>query len=586
VSSPSTAVALPGALQRVLGGLAAARDRLLAVRPRYVLASLVGVQWAALAALALTVRHNGWVYYMGGDQLWHYSGAYLLGHRELAPTFVGVGWSTILAPISWIAGPDLVSALPFIIVLNCLVLVPLGLLCVYGIGERIGGRLFGYWAALLWIVVPYAGIRYALAGYHQKYTELTLPQVLGLGAMADFPSMVALLVGAYLCVRAVEGGHWLWPAGAGFAVGYALAIKPSNGVFLFAPALLFLFFRWRALIPFVAGLAPPLFLLGYWKERGFGHVPAFATPAPDRRVAAGIGDVLHPGTRYLGNNSWTQLHNNLIQLREHLWSDRVLEFLAVAGILALVIRSRRAGVFVGAWFLGFLLLKGSYINARVEDGGFWRLLLPAFPAFVLILAAVPLLLPGVRLRPPPLAPFRVPRRVLIGGLAAVVAVLFVFPVTLVAAAKPIRRPDVAALQVSGTLVPVSHSLDFKATIEPNGVLLTWDPKQPLPGNVFFHAYRAFAKGAYNCHVVPGGADRCTAQTGDLVCRNVGARAPDNCLLSDASKSLAALRGGAYLDRPTPGTWTYRVALFANWLNDEQLGDPYVFTPPATLRVHR
>jgi len=582
VSSTPTAVALP---RRTLGLVGSARDRLLAVRPLYVLGTLVGVQWAALAALALTVRHNGWVYYMGGDQLWHYSGAYLLGHGELAPTFVGVGWSTLLTPIAWIAGPNLVSALPFIIVLNGLILVPLGLFCMYGIAERIGGRLFGYWGALLWIVLPYAGIRYALAGYHQKYTELTLPQVLGLGAMADFPSMVALLVGAYLCVRAVEGGHWLWGAGAGFAVGYALAIKPSNGVFLFAPALLFLFFRWRAAIPFALGLGPPLALLAYWKERGFGHVPAFATPPPDRRVASGIGDVLHPGTRYLGNNSWTQLHNNLIQLREHLWSDRVLEFLALAGIVALLIRSRRAGVFVGAWFLGFLLLKGSYINARVEDGGFWRLLLPAFPAFVLIVAAVPLLFPGVRLRPQSLRPVRVPRRALVGALAVVAAVLFVFPVSLVAAAKPVRRPDVTALQANGALIPVSHDLDFGARIEPNGVLLTWKANQPAPGKVFFHVYRAHANGAYNCRVVAGGADRCTAATGDLVCRNVASRAPDNCLLSDASKSLATLREGAYLDRPGPGTWTYRVALYANWLNDEELGDPYVFTPPATVRVH-
>ena len=41
------------------------------VRPAYVLAALVGIQWIAVLALALTVRHNGWLYYAGGDQLWH-----------------------------------------------------------------------------------------------------------------------------------------------------------------------------------------------------------------------------------------------------------------------------------------------------------------------------------------------------------------------------------------------------------------------------------------------------------------------------------------------------------------------------------
>jgi len=577
----SQAVALPGAVQRAAGWIVTVRDRLLALRPLYVLSTFVAVQWSALAALALTVRHNGWVYYMGGDQLWHYTGAYLLGHGELAPTYVGVGWSTILTPISWIAGPDLVSALPFIIVLNALVLVPLATLCVYGIAERIGGRLFGYWAAVLWIALPYAGIRYALPGYHQKYTELTLPQVLGLGAMSDFPSVVALLVGAYLCLRAAEGGHWLWSTGAGFAVGYALAIKPSNAVFLVAPLLLFLFFRWRTAIPFVAGLTPPLFVLAYWKERGFGRIPAFAAPPPERRVAAGIGDVFHPASKYLRDNSWTQLHNNLLQFREHLWSDRLLEFLAIAGIIALLIRSRRGGLFVGSWFVAFLLLKGTYINARVEDGGFWRLLLPAFPAFVLIVAAVPLLIPGFRLRPRAPRPLNIPRNMLVGGLAALLAALVLFPTALIAAAKPIRLPNVTAVQVNSTLVPVSNGLTPRATPEPNGVLLTWRADQPAPGKVFYRVYRSAATGAVNCTVIAGGTDRCVARPGDLGCGGVPARAPSDCHLY--GESLGATREGAWLDRPGPGTWTYRIGLSANWLNDEQYGDTYVFSRPVTIQ---
>ena len=49
----------------------------------------------------------------------------------------------------------------------------------------------------LWIVVPLIGIKYTDLGYHQRYTELTLPQSFGLTAMADFPSMVAVLVAVY-----------------------------------------------------------------------------------------------------------------------------------------------------------------------------------------------------------------------------------------------------------------------------------------------------------------------------------------------------------------------------------------------------
>ena len=44
-------------------------------------------------------------------------------------------------------------------------------------------------------------------GYHQKYTELTLPQLLGLTSVPDFPATVALLVCAFFCLRALDVGR-------------------------------------------------------------------------------------------------------------------------------------------------------------------------------------------------------------------------------------------------------------------------------------------------------------------------------------------------------------------------------------------
>jgi hypothetical protein len=40
-------------------------------------------------------------------------------------------------------------------------------------------------------VLPYLGILFVESGYHQKYTELTLPQLLGLSSVPDFPATVA-----------------------------------------------------------------------------------------------------------------------------------------------------------------------------------------------------------------------------------------------------------------------------------------------------------------------------------------------------------------------------------------------------------
>jgi hypothetical protein len=554
----SQALELPARLQRIGALITSIRDRVLAVRPLYVLSGLVALQWLAVLGLAVTVRHNGWVYYMGGDQLWHYTGAYLLAHGKLPPTYVGVGWSTILAPLAAIAGPNLVSALPAIILFNAFVLLPLGVLAMYGIGERIGGRLFGYWTAFLWIVIPFVGIRYALHGYHQKWTELTMPQLLGLGAMSDYPSMIALVVGAYLCLRALDERHWIWASGAGFAVGYALAVKPSNTAFLVAPAFLFALYRLRAIIPFALGLVPCLAALTFWKVKGQGDLP-WRTTEPPHAVAIGPGTFTH---RYLRDNTWVQLHNNLLQLREFLWSDRVLEFLVIAGIVALMLRSRRAGVFIGVWFTIFLLLKGTYVNSRVEDATFWRLLMPAFPAFVVLAAAAALLVPGLRARPGRIPPWRVPKRLLVVVLAALVGILSLFPIVLIAATKQIRGPQPSAFEANGILVPESSSIHLRTRSSGGVVQLHWTIARPSAGEVFYSVYRR-----------PGSAD--------VLCGPVR-HAPDLCELG--AQKLSATRSTDFVDRPGPGTWTYRVGITANWLSDPTLGDVYVVSRPVTVTV--
>src|SRR5439155_21038225 len=130
-------------------------------------------------------------------------------------------------------------------------LLPIAQLCISGSAARIGGRIFAYWAAALWIALPYFGILFAEPGYHQKYTELTIPHIVGLTAMSDFPSMVGLLISAYLCLRALESGNIATMGAAGFAAGYAIAVKPSSASFLFAPAVLLPLTRLRTVLPFV-----------------------------------------------------------------------------------------------------------------------------------------------------------------------------------------------------------------------------------------------------------------------------------------------------------------------------------------------
>ena len=93
--------------------------------------------------------------------------------------------------------------MPAIVLFQLLVLAPLALLCIFGIASHIGGRLLGYWAALLWVAAPFAVIPLFVDRYHEKWIEQFLPQALGLTAMPDFPSMALVLLAALLVLRSL-----------------------------------------------------------------------------------------------------------------------------------------------------------------------------------------------------------------------------------------------------------------------------------------------------------------------------------------------------------------------------------------------
>jgi hypothetical protein len=556
VSSP--AAPLPAPLVFAVDRLRRTREIALSIRPAYALTGLILVQWLAVLALALTVRHNGWLYYAGGDQLWHYTGAYLLAHGHLPPAYVGYGWSVLLAPFAAVAGPNLVSALPGIVLLNTLVLLPVALFCVYDICARLVGRLFGYFAAGLWIALPYLGILFVEPGYHQKYTELTLPQLVGLTSVPDFPSMVLLLAAAALCLRALDTRTWHYAAAAGLATGASIAIKPSNSIWLVTPFILLLVERRRALLPYVAGLAPAVLTLALWKYRGLGELAA--TPAEPVRVAAGVTDLFNRvhGTEL---NSWDHLRGVLASLREHFWVARVIEWLPVAGLLAFLLRARRGLLLVGTWFIAYLLAKGTYLPASVEDASFWRIMMPAFPAYLILAAGVVLLVPGVRARPAASTPPPTSRSFAI-ALTAAIVVFTILPLGVIASTPRLHDSGRQAVRLGDNLIPVT-SVGLRAVTEGSAVRLSWQP--PSGSSVFYQVLR-----------------RDTAAGGGVLCAGKPAAASDDCEL--VMNGAATTKATNLVDHPGRGTWEYRVGVAANWLNDPSLGDVYVVSPPVTVTV--
>ncbi len=559
-------VSVPVTFRRLRGG------------PAVPLALLVLAQWIAIAIFAAVVRRNGWLFYQGGDQTFFYTDAWVLGHGHVPQSQIGYAWSFVLMPLTWIFGPNFLTALPAIVLLQVVVLQPVALVAVYGIAARIAGRAIGYLAVVLWIATPFLVIPLWDHRYHGKYVEQFLPQGLGLTGLGDFPSMVALLVAAYFCLRAIDTAALPDALAGGVAAGFAIGIKPANALFLFAPAAGYLLARrFRPGLAFVAGLLPGALALVLWKQRGLGYLPLLHPEV--HALAAGARPFVTGSLSDNLNLRWSQLQNNNANFREFFWSPRAVEWVPVAGAIGIARLSVSKSGLLCAWFLAFLIVKGMSPGASVEKGTFLRLFLPGFPPYLLLAAAVPLLVP--RSGPSIGARFTAP----VTGLhwkrapwLACVAVLGLLPLALVAALPPLKGGSAAELPDASVFVPAA--VDFGLRARPNqrgGYDLSWRAQTAPSTSVFYKVYRSPAlfklpKGSPDnfptvrrgllCEASPGGADKCSIEMAGV-----------------ATSPIAAAT-----EAPPRGHWTYRVAMVANWRNDQQAGDPVLISTPVDVTV--
>ena len=548
----------------VTSGAAAARwsgrtvDRLLE-RPRIVLGTLVGLQIAATLTLALSVEHNGWVWFQGGDQIVNTTTGWLVGQRVLPPTEVSYLWPLLQTPITWITGPTFLQAMPTIVLFQVLVLGPTALLCVYRIASHIGGRPLGYWASTLWVVTPFAVIPLFVDRYHEKWVEQFLPQALGLTAMPDFPSMVLVLLAALLVIRSLGEARLSEALLAGLVAGAAGGLKPPNYLFAVGAVLAYAAARkWRGGFMFAVGLAPSVLVLAFWKDKGLGYIPAVSPE--EIRLASSVGLSVDLD-RYveLDFDHWRR---QMDHLREFFWSARVAQWAPIAGVLAVlrVGRTPIAALLTG-WLAAFLVVKGFSPRADIEANTFWRLLMPAWPAYFLLFASIPLLVPtfprrlGGRLAPP--TEPRISRRWIVVVSIATVLV----PAAATVASSPIQPPSPPALvQDSGTatiLTPIDAFIALAATPTEAGTQLAWTVPDTWRADVFYRVYRS------------DGSDP------DTVC-TTEANVSWSCYLK--AQAIGTTRDTTFLDPSLLPRATYRVGVGTNWADDPDQGDVFVLSP--------
>ena len=457
-------------------------------------ALLIG-EWVANYRAAMIAAHNGWQFYNGGDGSWYYTTTTVLSHGHIPRAALGFGYSLVLAPIVHFAGPNAMLGLPMIVIFNQLVLVPIALVCVYAIANMIGGRWFAFFVGAVWVVFPLAAIHYFLPDYHERYVDMQMPQMIGVSGQGDYPSMVLLLVSAYFVLRFVRFGRRLDVVTSGLAAGLAIAVKPSNLLFLPAPFLVLLVARnLRALALFAAVMLPSVIALTVWKYRGLGYLPAFQHSATVEALGLHPTLVASPTSSWLDHFvplNWHELRANFDAIGGYTRSGWLITAAIIGGFIGLARRWFAASALAAAWLGMYVVFKGSSTQVDVVRGDFFNHLIAAFPAFVFLVTSCVFLADPLRRRKKRTDAVAAPdsgrlRYVPAGILAAITVIGLVVVATPL---PPMTTAAEAYVPWVNYVVP-ANAFDLTATRSAGShVTLEWPAQHATDGTLSYQVFR-------------------------------------------------------------------------------------------------
>ncbi|MBA3348564.1 MAG: hypothetical protein H0T13_08405 [Actinobacteria bacterium] len=306
----------------------------------------------------------------------------------LFSAFVGAAW--LLAALTASAADDYPRAPDWLLVVNQGLLVPASFAAVTTLGVVLGGPRVAAAFGISMLALPAAGLAYSLPRYRETFLDAVLTQAMGIGDGARFTAGALLLLAVTGAILSLHDGAPTVPlaAAAGAAAGGAALLETVSAVVLL-------------------GVLP-----AYALARRFVDGAVFGAVATVPLVAVALTHGLAVDL------SWGAVVQTDAGLREFLWSNRLLEWLPLAGVVAAWRLSAPLALMLGGWVGGMALAAAAGQAARVDDGSFFIALIPAFPGLALLVACLPLLVPTAaatlrrreKKKPPSAAPVAGPRR--------------------------------------------------------------------------------------------------------------------------------------------------------------------------------
>jgi hypothetical protein len=276
---------------------------------------------------------------------------------------VAVQWLSALAAAVWSRADEPLG--DPVVLLNVLLLGPLALAAALVLARRLGGAALGVWTLTVWLAAPWLLAAFALPSYDAVTRDHVLPLLYGLEPEPGYAAGAALLVAAALMTLPQPR----WAIGVGVALGAAALLEPATLAFAAA-----------------AGLA----LLVERRPRSLAYAAAALLPFA-------VAVVLSHGFD-LGDRSVDAFEGSMAGLREYFWSQRLLQWLPLAGAIAVGRRSLSLAILLGGGFFAFAVSQTALQRATYTEGLLFELLLPGLPVYVLLVAAIPLLVPTLAAR--------------------------------------------------------------------------------------------------------------------------------------------------------------------------------------------